>query len=243
MITTSIIIPTFNEHDYLQKCLHSIKRHTSEPYEIIVVDNGSIDGTLNLCLHERVTFISLPHNVGFPKACNLGLSIASGDALLLLNNDVIVTENWLSNMLACLYSDERIGVVGPLTNYGSGKQQVSVPFTNIEEMTAQFNQPDERKWRKVKRIIGLCFLFKRQLLDEIGLLDEQFSPGHYEDDDYCYRATLAGYDNMLAGDVFIYHEGSISFGKQGGDYLHELIATNRQKFINKWGIHPPLEED
>lgn len=238
MSLTSIIIPSYNEQDFLQECIYSIKQHTTTPYEIIVVDNGSIDGTLDYSQREDITLISLPHNVGFPTACNLGLSIACGDALLLLNNDVQVSQNWLTNMLKCLYSSHDIGVVGPTTNYASGKQQVNIPFTNLADMAAELNQPDPRKWEKVDRIVGLCFLFRRELMDQIGLLDEQFSPGHYEDDDFCYRAKQAGYQNMLAGDVFIYHQGSVSFAKQGEAYVEQLLKTNRQKFFNKWGIHP-----
>lgn len=224
----------------LAHCFASIREHTKDPYEIIVVDNGSTDQTLELCQREEVTFVSLPENLGFPAACNIGLKVASGDALLLLNNDVLVAKNWLSNMLACLNSDERIGIVGPYSNYVSGQQMLDIPFTNLTDMAAKLNRPNPKKWVKTERIVGLCFLFKRTLMDEIGMLDEQFSPGHYEDDDYCMRAKLAGYQNMIAGDVFIYHHGSVSFSKQGEEQVNHLIAVNRQKFINKWGVVPPL---
>lgn len=240
MTMTSIIIPTYNECDMLAQCIYSIKKHTNVPYEIIVVDNGSTDRTLELCQNEAVTFILLPGNLGFPVACNIGLKVASGDALLLLNNDVLVASNWLTNMLACLESHEKIGVVGPYSNYVSGQQMLNIPFTNLDDMAAKLNRPNAKKWIKTDRIVGLCFLFKRKLMDDIGLLDEQFSPGHYEDDDYCLRASLAGYQNMIAGDVFIYHHGSVSFNKQGDAQVNHLIATNRQKFLNKWGFVPQV---
>lgn len=240
MKTTSIIIPTHDQQHLLQECIYSIKQHTTSPYEIIVVDNGSGDGTLDLCIQERVTLVSLPYNQGFPNACNMGLKIACGDVLLLLNNDVMVSQNWLSNMLDCLYSEDDIGVIGPTTNYASGKQQIDIPFTNVDEMASKLNQPNPKKWVKVERIVGLCFLFKREVMDRIGLLDEQFSPGHFEDDDYCYRAQLAGYKNMIVGDVFIYHHGSASFDKHDKEYIKKLIEINRQKFIDKWGVNPDL---
>ena len=111
MIKTSIIIPTFNGKDLLKDCIYSIKRHTEEPYEIIVVDNGSSDGTVDICRQEGIAFISLANNVGFPAACNKGLKIATGDTILLLNNDVIVTRNWLQNMFNFLNSETNIGIV------------------------------------------------------------------------------------------------------------------------------------
>ncbi|MCQ6559722.1 glycosyltransferase family 2 protein [Paenibacillus mendelii] len=238
MNKTSIIIPTYNGKELLKDCLYSIKRHTQIPYEIIVVDNGSTDGTADVCRQEGITFISLASNIGFPAACNMGLKLASGDTLLLLNNDVIVSRNWLQNMLNCLNSRADIGIVGPLTNYASGKQQIDMPYTNLEEMANQLNEPDSGKWMHVDRIVGLCFLFKRDLMDQIGLLDERFSPGHFEDDDYCYRARGAGYKLRIAGDVFIFHHGSASFGRQEESRVKQLIESNRHKFIAKWGVDP-----
>jgi len=238
MRKTSIIIPTFNGKEHLKNCIYSIKKHTDQPYEVIVVDNGSSDGTVDICRQEHISFISLSSNMGFPIACNKGLKIASGDALLLLNNDVIVSRDWLRNMQRCLYSRLDIGIVGPLTNYASGKQQIDMPYTNLEDMSLQLNEPDSTKWQQVDRIVGLCMLFKRELIERIGLLDERFSPGHYEDDDYCMRARNAGYRLCIAGDVFVFHHGSASFVQQGESKVKQLIALNRQKFIEKWGSDP-----
>jgi GT2 family glycosyltransferase len=236
----SIIIPSFNGRQLLEDCIYSIKQYTDIPYEIIVVDNGSNDGTTDFCRQEGIIFVSLPENKGFPAACNIGLKVASGDTLLLLNNDVLVTPHLLSNMMNCLYSSEDIGIVGPLTNYASGKQQIEMPFDNTTDVAEQFNQINREKWQPVERIVGLCFLFKRELMERNGLLDEQFTPGHYEDDDYCYRARLAGYRLMIACDAFIYHLGSSSFGKQDQQAVKDLLARNHQKFMDKWGVDPIL---
>jgi len=238
MNKTSIIIPTYNAQKLLGECLQSIKMHTTEDYEVIVVDNGSTDGTLELCRQEGIIFVSLASNMGFPVACNKGLQVATGDTLLLLNNDVLVARNWLSNMLRCLYSDPMIGIVGPITNYASGKQQIDVPYTNLDDMAERFKHSGPQQWLPTNRIIGLCFLFKRELMDKIGILDERYSPGHYEDDDYCFRARRAGYMLRIAGDSFIFHHGSASFSKQKEEQVRELIVVNRHKFIDKWGVDP-----
>ena len=240
MSKTSIIIPTFNGRDLLKDCLYAIRQHTPEPVEIIVVDNGSTDGTADICRQEKVTFISLPANRGFPAACNAGLKLASGDTLLLLNNDVLVTRDWLKHLLACLHSEPEIGIVGPLTNYASGRQQITEPFTHVDDMTERFNRQDPASWQPTQRIVGLCFLFKRELLERIGFLDERYGQGHYEDDDYCYRARLAGYRLMIAGDVFVFHHGSSSFSRDGEHRVQELIERNRQQFIAKWQVDPAV---
>ncbi|GGH34105.1 glycosyltransferase family 2 protein [Paenibacillus segetis] len=238
---TSIIIPSYNGLHLLTSCVEAIRLHTFEKYEIIVVDNGSSDGTAEYCLREGIILVSIPHNAGFPIACNKGLAIASGDQLLLLNNDVIVSPRWLSKMLLALTSTDNIGIVGPVTNYASGKQQVEVTLNGIEEFTEvveRYNISDPGKWQEVYRIVGMCFLFKRSLLDNIGLLDERFSPGHYEDDDYCYRARLQGYRLLICGDTFVYHVGSASFKTNHPDGWNSLVKRNRGLFIEKWGVDP-----
>jgi GT2 family glycosyltransferase len=131
---TSINIPSYNGKEMLIDCIQSIRDYTDLPYEIIVVDNGSNDGTVEFCLKEKFTFISVSDNRGFPAACNLGMRISSDDTLLLLNNDIIVSHNWLSNQLACLYSSEEIGNVGPYTNYASGKQMLPRTYDNIQQI-------------------------------------------------------------------------------------------------------------
>jgi GT2 family glycosyltransferase len=239
MRKTSIIIPTYNGQELLRDCLYSIRESTKGiPYELIVVDNGSTDGTLDLCMRERVTFVSLPRNMGFPEACNVGLRVASGEALLLLNNDVLATPHWLEHMLLCLDSSSDVGIVGPVSNYASGKQQLKEPYTDLEDMSKRFSHSDPSKWLEVRRIVGLCFLFKREVMEKVGLLDEQFSPGHFEDDDYCMRARQAGYRLMIAGDTFLFHHGSQSFSREGNEAHQALIARNKQKFIEKWGEDP-----
>lgn len=241
MSMTSIIIPTFNELGLLRECVQAIETYTDKPYEIIVVDNGSTDGTIDYCAKKPVVLVSLPDNRGFPEACNFGMKAASGSELLLLNNDVVVSYRWLDNLLDCLYSDDRVGIVGPRTNYASGMQQMELHYGHVSEfqiMARDLNVPDPGKRLEVKRLVGLCFLFKRELMDRIGLLDERFSPGHYEDDDYCYRARLAGYRLLIAGDAVVHHHGSLSFRKQGQERMDRLVEMNYRKFIDKWGIDP-----
>ena len=221
-------------------CVQSIRKYTKSPYEIIVVDNGSLDGTLEFCLQEKITFIAIASNLGFPAACNLGMKISSGDALMLLNNDIVVSHNWLANQLNCLNSSDDIGIVGPYTNYASGRQQQTSSYLGIEQFhrfTQKRNQRNSELWMSVERLIGFCFLIKRSVVQQIGYLDELYSPGHFEDDDYCYRTRLAGYRLMIAGDVFVHHYGSASFIKDPIRF-EELISINYNKFITKWGIDP-----
>ncbi|WP_307589302.1 glycosyltransferase family 2 protein [Paenibacillus wynnii] len=241
MTMTSIIIPNYNGLHQLRACVDSIREYTASPYEIIVVDNGSEDGTTAYCRSEKITFISLPANAGFPVACNMGLQLACGDELLLLNNDVIVSREWLTNLKRALYSAPDVGIVGPITNYASGRQQVKTYYEDIpafHKTTETANVPDPSKWRETHRLVGMCFLFKREVLDVVGLLDERFSPGHYEDDDYCFRARLFGYRLLIAGDALVHHEGSVSFKQVYNGGWQELVERNRKLYIDKWNTDP-----
>lgn len=242
--STSIIIPTYNGLPLLQRLVQSIYKYTDRketPYELIVVDNGSTDGTCDWCAIQRITFVSLAENKGFPVACNKGLRIASGDQLMLLNNDIVASPNWLANLSAGLAAEPSIGMAGPVTNYASGIQQVQYEFDGLDEfmrIAEEVNRPAPSNRERVMRLVGLCMLFKREVYEKIGELDERFSPGHYEDDDYCLRIRMHGYGLMLCRNALIYHEGSASFRQAGADSLQQLVDRNRQLFIEKWGINP-----
>lgn len=235
---TSIIIPNYNGKHLLAECIASIKKYTLSSYEIIVVDNGSEDESLAFCRQEQIPFVSLPENKGFPTACNLGMQLATGDTILLLNNDVLAAPYWLEHMLACLHEHEEVGMVGPMSNYVSGEQQISFPYTNVEDAAKKLKRECKGKRVEVNRLVGFCLLIKREMMQQIGLLDEQFSPGHFDDDDYSYRARQAGYKLLIAADAFVFHHGSSSFSQLGAEQVNELIARNRQLFINKWGVDP-----
>ncbi|EXX85373.1 glycosyl transferase family 2, partial [Paenibacillus darwinianus] len=236
---TSIVIPTCNHVEYLKNCIDSIIDNTDLPYEIIVVDNGSTDATAAYLksLRGRVRYRLLETNLGFAAAVNHGLMMAKGRTIVLLNNDVLVTEHWLENMMRCLYSDERIGMVGPVTNYISGEQLMKTNYSSTREMYAfarRHNLPDPAKWRETNRLTGFCLLFRRELWERTGYWDEGFQNGNFEDDDYCVRVRMQGYSLMIAGDAFIHHFGSVTIKAFGKSY-RQINERNGQYYMDKWG--------
>jgi GT2 family glycosyltransferase len=237
----SIIIPTHNGLELLRGCIASIRLRTKQPYEMIVVDNGSTDGTLAWCDQERIPCLSLPVNAGYPAACNKGLQLASGDTFVLLKPSIVVTPNWLSVLIKALDSQADVGIVGPAFSHGSGSQQAEVTYRTpdeFQEIAAKTNRPNPAKWKSVDRVVGSCMVFSRSLLDSIGMLDERFSPGFYEDDDYCYRAKLRGYKVLVCHDCLMDSEGSVGFKQQGLQKRKSLMERNRQLFVDKWQIDP-----
>ncbi len=241
MRKTSIIILTYNKLDVTKQCIESIREYTKkDDYEIIVVDNNSTDDTVNwLKDQDDITLILNDENKGFPAGCNQGLKIANQENdMLLLNNDVIVSHNWLDNLKIALYSEESVGIVGSVSNNISNFQQVKTDYTNLEGLhrfAKMVNISNPMKWERRLRLIGFCFLIKNETYKKVGLLDEIFTPGNFEDDDYSLRAQLAGYKLLLCKDSFIHHYDGVSFKEDSGKYS-QLLKINEKKFEDKWGF-------
>jgi FkbM family methyltransferase len=234
---TSIVILTHNEVDYTRKCLESIRQYTEEPYELIVVDNASTDCTDEyLESIKNLRLIRNRENLGFPKAANQGIRAASGRQILLLNNDCIVTTGWLRRMLRALHSDPKIGLVGPCSNFVSGEQQVEIRYDDLVGLDGfawDFGKSNNRRLEGTDRLVGFCLLIRRELIDAIGLLDEDFGLGCFEDDDYCRRALAAGFHAVIARDAFVHHFGGRTFIGMGIDF-GSLINHNQQLLVHKW---------
>jgi GT2 family glycosyltransferase/glycosyltransferase involved in cell wall biosynthesis len=243
----SIIIPTFNQLKYTQECIQSIYKNTTIPFELIVIANNKNDGTVEylnqLCnTHNYIKLIINDENKGFPISVNQGISNVSAEFLLILNNDVVVTNSWLETMVDIANKKELVGIVGPISNEVSGMQKdKEANYNTIDEMhlyAASLNEKNKNRVLQFPRVAFLCTLIKREVFEKIGGLDERFSPGNYEDDDFCLRAQLAGYKTVIAQDVFIHHYGSKSFKADGEKKYAERLQINRKKFVDKWGADP-----
>lgn len=234
---TSIIILTHNQLSVTKLCLESIARNTPEPHEVIVVDNASTDCTVEYLQGlEWVQVVRNAENRGFPAAANQGIRAAKGDFVLLLNNDTVVPPGWLKRLLAAFERDARIGLVGPCCNCVSGAQQVAVTYadiTDLDRFARDWAGGKEDLLEDTDRLIGFCLLIRRAVVDKIGLLDEQFGVGCFEDDDYCLRALRAGYRVVIARAAFIHHWGGQTFRNSGVDF-EALMQENLQRFRAKW---------
>jgi len=245
---TSIVILTHNQLAYTRSCLESIRQYTgqSPSYELIVVDNGSTDGTLAFLEGQAdVRLIANPDNRGFPRAANQGIQAARGKQVLLLNNDTVVTTGWLERLLRALHSDPRIGLVGPCSNQVSGEQQVPAGYDDLGGLDGfawDWGKAHDRQTEDTDRLVGFCLLIRREVIDKIGLLDEQFGVGCFEDDDYCRRAVQAGYRAVIARDAFVHHFGGRTFVGSGVDFAG-LMRRNQELFEKKWRQVSNLQGD
>ncbi|HEY9173466.1 MAG TPA: glycosyltransferase, partial [Verrucomicrobiae bacterium] len=244
----SVILLVLNQLEHTRRCLESLAAHTPLPHEIIVVDNGSNDGTPEFL---REWLAKTPHgivihnetNLGFAAGNNQGLALARGQNVVLLNNDTVVTAGWLEGMLDVLRREPDTGVVGPMSNRVSGPQFVSeVGYTDLSGLPAfakQWAQTHAGQSFEVGRAVGFCLLARREVIERIGGLDERFGSGNFEDDDFCIRARLAGFRIRIAKDVFIHHTGSQTFKGAKIDYRSAMLR-NWDLFRAKWQLPPDV---
>lgn len=242
----SIIIVTYNNLDYTKLCINSIFSKTPYPnIEIIIVDNNSIDGTREY-LQElaantpSVKIILNKSNEGFAKANNKGILASSGEYIVFLNNDTIVTRGWLSKLIAHL-KDEKVGLVGPVTNSCGNEAKIDVTYNSvcgIDEFSERYIRDHiEPKGFDIKMLALYCAATRRNIINEVGLLDDRFEIGMFEDDDFSHRVRLKGYRVVCAEDVFIHHFGETSFNKlkASGEY-EKIFKDNKKRFEEKWGM-------
>ena len=240
----SVVIVTYDNLVYTKLCIGAILAALDETaLELILVDNGSNDGTVEYlrALREgnrgvRVVFNDV--NRGFAPANNAGLSAATGEILVLLNNDTMVTPGWLARMRRHL-DDPAVGLVGPVTNRIGNEAEVEAPYRTYGQMLAfAEDRGGEHRGRsfEIPMPAMFCLAMRRDAYERIGPLDERFEVGMLEDDDYARRARDAGNRLVCAEDVFVHHFGQASFGKlvPGGEYMR-LLEANQRRFKEKWG--------
>lgn len=237
---TSIIIVTRNGLHLTKKCIQSIKKHTSDLNEIIFVDNGSKDDTLNyLNSLSQTKVISNPHNYGFAKACNQGIAASSGEFIVLLNNDTVVSKDWLNGLKYWLEKDPSIGVVGPRAVNVGNNQNISDPsysFSHMNDYASSLRKRHFRTGFEAETLSGFCLVMRKNLIHQIGGFDERFYPGTFEDEDFCLRTKILGKKLWVSKDVFIHHSGGESFTKNNENY-NKAFTENRLRFLKKWQPH------
>ncbi|MFH1862103.1 MAG: glycosyltransferase family 2 protein [bacterium] len=208
MVVVSIIIPVKNRLEFTRACLHSIQATKPQiPYEIIVVDNASDDGTGEF-LHAQtesgnLIWIYNDPPRPFAASCNRGAARASGEFLLFINNDTVALPGWLEELCRPIEANARIGAVGAKLLYPDDTiQHAGVAFHYFKELkvcgpyhifrTFPRYALAVSKEREFQAVTGACMLTSRAVFDELGGFDEQFI-NCFEDVDYCLRLRECGY--------------------------------------------------
>ncbi len=241
----SIAVLTHDNLAFSRLCLESLLANTEYPnYELLVVDNASADGTPAYLreLAQRFPWVRPifnDRNAGFGPANNQALAAATGEILVLLNNDTMLPRGWLTRLAQHL-TDPTLGLIGPATNRTCNEAQIEAPYETYGDFLAfaQRRAIDYDGLRhEIRMPMMFCTAFRRDILDRVGPLDERFETGMFEDEDFALRVKAAGYQVAWAPDVYVHHAYHASIGKllPSGRYT-ALFKANQQRFEEKWGI-------
>ena len=243
MTPVDIIIPVYNGYDDIRLCMASILQHTDlTQNRVILVNDKSPDERivplLKSYLRGNVELIDSEVNSGFSASVNKGMCYSKDRDVILLNSDTIVTERWVEKITTCAYSADEIGTVTPLSNSATlcsvpvmcQDNQIPDGFT-VDSYAHLVERCSLRKYPRITVAVGFCMFIKREVIQKVGLFDaETFGRGYGEENDFCNRAGLYGYCNVMCDDTFIYHKGTASFDTEEKRRLieaHEQILQER----------------
>ena len=239
----SIIIVTYNNLNLTKKCINSILERTAYPnYEIIIVDNASSDETSNYLeeLEKKYKNIKIKlnkKNFGFSGGNNQGIKMAKGKYYILLNNDTIVTRGWITGLVKH-FEDKKVGMVGSVTNSIGNEAEIEVDYkdeSGIDEFSLNYTTEHYNEIYKDIEVLAMyCVALKKEIVDEIGLLDENYEKGMFEDDDYSFALRKAGYKIICTEDVFIHHFWRASFKKINNKEYKRIFEKNKKYYEEKW---------
>jgi GT2 family glycosyltransferase len=232
----SILIPCVGQLEYTKLCVPSVLRHSRRPFELIFIDIGSLDGTaeylagLAAGASVRVEVVRTATDLGIKDAIREALNQAQGEYLVLLNNDTVVGDGWLTQLTNLAGARDQIGMVGPMSNYAIPPQQVeSVPYRigprkgpahrwgmpqplvdteAVNDFAKEFRQQHRKAWTAVDSLGGFCVLVKREVLKKIeqtSALRDWGDLGLFDTDILSLKARQAGFTLACAQDLFIHN--------------------------------------
>jgi len=239
-----VIIPVYKGYEEVKECVESVLLNCGEELNKIILVNDCSpfpdiqDYFKELILqdNQRISIVQNDKNLGYLKTCNKAMELSAADVVL-LNSDTVTTRGWLKKMLDCAYSRPNIATVTPFTNNGilcslpNIERDNDIPFgMHVDEYAALIEQISKKEYPLLPSGFGFCMLVKRSVINEIGLLDEVYGKGYYEENDFCCRARVAGYDNVLCDDTYIYHKGSVSFCND----KYDISKNNKEIILSRY---------
>ena len=241
----SIITVTYNSGKTLEKFLYSVLKNMTKYDELVLVDNNSKDITQEILRSinlENVKVILNSENLGYSKGINIGIKNSKNPFLIFLNPDIEVTKGWIETLTKHLL-DSSVGAVGPLSTYTMSNQFVGKYLDEFEELSfdeiaEKLREKYEGKSISTKLLIGFCLATRKDVLDDVGYLDEDLFLGN-DDLEFSWRLRKNGYKLKVAIDTFVYHEGHVSFKTEKKSKTDKLVqeSTNilADKLIDYYG--------
>jgi len=250
-VSVKVVVPVYNALEDLKRCLSSIDDHARRPFLLVLADDGSGPETAQWLKEyaeskDHVVLMRNQTNLGYTRNVNQALKAATSDFSIVLNSDTIVSPFWIEKLLRCAYSEEKIGIIGPLSNAAGWQTVPDVDKVNplpglfsVQGVNSFLEEHSSSIFPKVDLVNGFCFGVKEEVFKEIGYFDEELFPrGYGEEDDFCLRARWAGFLCAVATDAYVFHAKSKSFGHR---QRLELATESRAILDNKYGKNTLLE--
>jgi GT2 family glycosyltransferase len=242
--TVSVLMVTYGACDWVERAITALIECTPAVYELIVVDNGSDDGTRELLrTFEGATVIEAPRNLGFGVGTNLAALHARGAFLCLLNSDAIVPPGWLAPLLSHFDADDRVGAVVPAYVYPDGQLQEAGAIVEADGRVVALGahgDPDAADWRFARVApygSAACMFVRRRVFEELGGFDPAYGTAYYEDVDLAFRMRAAGLRMVVEPAVRVVHAQGASSAP--GDAVARRDSNRerfRQRFVTAlWG--------
>ena len=243
----SVIVPVYNAHVDLERCVETLARNTTRDAEVVLIDDASTDPRIRTLLDtyaelENVRVLRNKENRGFTRTVNRGLAETQGDVVL-LNSDTLVPPRWLENLVRTAYSEEMIGTVTPLSDNAGAFSAPVVGEANplpgalsVDEAGRLVGRFGLRLAPETPTGSGFCMYIKRVCLKQTGAFDaDSFPRGYGEENDFCMRAGRHGWRHVVDDTTYVLHRREASFGEE----KQTLVKPARQKLD---ALHPDYTE-
>ena len=228
---TTIIIPNYNGLSFMEPCFEALEKQTTKDFKILVVDNGSTDGSVEWLKEREIPSIFLPENTGFSGAVNVGIRAADTPYVILLNNDTKVAPHYVEALERAMDRSEKIFSVSSkmIQMYHPDLMDDAGDMYSVLGWAFQrgVGRP-EKLYKKSCRVFTACAgaaIYRREVFETIGYFDEMHF-AYLEDIDVGYRAKLYGYDNVFCPEAVVYHVGSGTSGSKYNSFKVRLAARN-----------------
>lgn len=234
-----VIIPVYGGVEQTRRCIDSVlSQQQAAPHEVVVIDDASPEPRIaayldDLARHGRISLHRNESNLGFVRSVNRGMALHGDRDVVLLNSDTEVANDWLDRLQAAACSAPEVATATP---FGNNATICSYPFEGwsggvpgtlgLARMDRLFATANAGRTLELPTAIGFCMYIRRACLDQLGLFDaERFGRGYGEENDFCMRALKSGWRHVLAADVFVYHEGSVSFSEERFELIKAATAA------------------
>lgn len=230
-VKATVIIPNYNGLSYMEMCLASLEKQTSREFEILIVDNGSTDGSVEWLKEREIPTIFLKENTGFSGAVNVGIRSANTPFVILLNNDIETDPRYVEQLLYAIQRSKKIFSVSAkmIQLYHKDLMDDAGDLYTLLGWAVQRGVGQSSSgYQRPVRVFSACAgagIYRKSVFDEIGYFDEMHF-AYLEDLDVGYRAKIMGYDNVYCPKAVVYHVGSGTSGSKYNSFKVRLAARN-----------------